>query len=78
MDGTAAISRLLELAGVGPRESTNDAERSVQYRCQGCDSAYDVQYHVCPECGGFSVELQVQDDCPSASETTDRDDSTTE
>ncbi|WP_049987621.1 hypothetical protein [Halobellus rufus] len=57
MDGTAAISRLLEFAGLGPREPTDAADEQVQYHCLGCGSVYEVQYHVCPECGGFSVEL---------------------
>jgi len=26
------------------------------YRCRGCGTRYDLQYHVCPECGGYSVE----------------------
>jgi hypothetical protein len=30
---------------------------SSPYVCRGCESLFDVQYHVCPVCGGFSVEL---------------------
>ncbi|MFA1610408.1 hypothetical protein [Halobellus rubicundus] len=56
MDGTAAIDRLLALAGVGPRESAEAADRPTPYVCKGCGTAFDVQYHVCPECGGYSVE----------------------
>ena len=56
MDGTAAIDRLLAFAGLGPRESTEATERPSPYVCLGCEAAYDVQYHVCPNCGGFSVE----------------------
>jgi rubrerythrin len=26
------------------------------YVCRGCETPFDVQYHVCPVCGGFSVE----------------------
>ncbi|EJN60466.1 hypothetical protein HSB1_10690 [Halogranum salarium B-1] len=26
------------------------------YRCHGCHTGFDVQYHVCPDCGGYSVE----------------------
>ena len=63
MDGTAAISRLLDFAGWEPREARAGADRTAQYRCLGCESVYEVQYHVCPECGGFSVER-----CPSADE----------
>ncbi|MFD1684458.1 hypothetical protein [Halobellus litoreus] len=56
MDGTAAIDRLLALAGLGPQERTKATERRRPYVCLGCESTYDVQYHVCPNCGGFSVE----------------------
>jgi len=59
MDGTAAIDRLLAIAGLGPREPTEAAERRSPYVCLGCEAAYDVQYHVCPNCGGFSVESRI-------------------
>jgi len=43
--------------------TTNDAIKDqVQaggerpYECQTCEAAYDLEYYVCPECGGFSVE----------------------
>ncbi|MFB6192287.1 MAG: hypothetical protein ABEI11_03080 [Haloarculaceae archaeon] len=28
------------------------------YRCLKCDAAFDLQYHVCPECGSYSVERE--------------------
>ena len=28
------------------------------YVCRSCDAAFDVIYHVCPRCGGFSVEAR--------------------
>ncbi|RLM59617.1 hypothetical protein DVK02_02440 [Halobellus sp. Atlit-31R] len=56
MDGTAALDRLLELAGLGPREASEATDRTAPYACLGCGATYEVQYHVCPECGGFSVE----------------------
>ena len=28
------------------------------YMCGNCGSEFDIQYHVCPECGGFNVERQ--------------------
>jgi len=27
-----------------------------EYVCLACETGYDVQHHVCPECGGYSVE----------------------
>ncbi|MDS0293438.1 hypothetical protein [Halogeometricum luteum] len=57
MVGTKAIGRLLRLAGVGPGGRTESmGNPEFPYVCRGCGTAYDVQYHVCPECGGFSVE----------------------
>ncbi|QIB72787.1 hypothetical protein GL213_11685 [Halogeometricum borinquense] len=62
MVGTEAIGRLLRLAGVGPREqSETHGSPEFPYVCRGCGTAYDVQYHVCPDCGGFSVERRVDD-----------------
>ena len=28
------------------------------YVCRSCGAAFDVIYHVCPCCGGFSVEAR--------------------
>jgi predicted amidophosphoribosyltransferase len=28
------------------------------YVCRSCDASFDVIYHVCPCCGGFSVEAR--------------------
>ncbi|KTG10213.1 hypothetical protein AUR64_11550 [Haloprofundus marisrubri] len=33
-------------SGVGP------------FECRGCGQAYPVEYHVCPTCGGYSVESE--------------------
>ena len=30
--------------------------RSNPYRCLTCETAFEVQYHVCPNCGGFSID----------------------
>jgi hypothetical protein len=54
MDGTVPIGRLLRLAGLGPRGRPEESERP--YACLGCGTGYSVEYHVCPNCGGFSVE----------------------
>jgi rRNA maturation endonuclease Nob1 len=27
-----------------------------EYACLTCETGYDVQHHVCPECGSYSVE----------------------
>lgn len=48
MDGNA-IDLLKQFAGI------DTAERGP-YQCRACGADFDVQYHVCPECSGFSVE----------------------
>ena len=48
MGGRGPFGRLMTLAGF--REQTRP------YVCVSCGASYDVQYHVCPECGGYSVE----------------------
>jgi rRNA maturation endonuclease Nob1 len=25
------------------------------YQCPGCASRFELQYHVCPDCGGYSI-----------------------
>lgn len=45
----SAFHRLKRLVGF---ETVEDGS----YRCQACEAEFEVQYHVCPECGGFSVE----------------------
>jgi hypothetical protein len=50
MGGTDdALGRLKRWAGL-------TAAPTGSYRCRSCDEAFDVQYHVCPKCGGYSVE----------------------
>jgi len=34
----------------------DDDDTRADYVCRNCDTALDVQHHVCPECGGYSVE----------------------
>jgi rRNA maturation endonuclease Nob1 len=45
------LGRLIELAGLSASES-----RSRSYVCRSCGRTFEVQYHVCPECGGYSVD----------------------
>ncbi len=26
------------------------------YVCRSCETGFEMQHHVCPECGGFSVD----------------------
>jgi len=42
------------LKAVVARFSGEDAP--PEYACRSCDTGYDVQHHVCPSCGGYSVE----------------------
>jgi rRNA maturation endonuclease Nob1 len=30
------------------------------YTCRSCESRFDLQHHVCPVCGGFSIERTVR------------------
>ncbi|MFC6826276.1 hypothetical protein [Halopelagius fulvigenes] len=62
MDGTATIGRLLRLAGLGPRDGVGTTTTEYPYVCLGCGVSYDVEYHVCPNCGGFSVEHELDSD----------------
>jgi rRNA maturation endonuclease Nob1 len=40
--------------------SATTADRTAQgrYVCRGCDRRFDLEYHVCPECGGYRVEAE--------------------
>jgi rRNA maturation endonuclease Nob1 len=29
------------------------------YACPGCESRFELQHHVCPVCGGYSMERAV-------------------
>ena len=58
MGGTSGtLARVIRLAGLTDAPTSKRA-----YRCKGCSTGFDVQYHVCPECGGFSVEPTVETD----------------
>ena len=41
---------LMSRLGVGP------ADEAPPYECKGCETGFDVQYQVCPECGSYAVE----------------------
>ena len=43
------LDRIRSLASLG-------AADEGAYVCRGCDTSFTVQYHVCPACGGYSVE----------------------
>jgi lipopolysaccharide biosynthesis regulator YciM len=43
------LSRLRRLAGL-------ERSEPAPYRCFGCETGHDVQYHVCPDCGSYTVE----------------------
>jgi hypothetical protein len=45
------LERFMRLTGL-----TEAPASERPYRCRGCRTGFDVQYHVCPECGSFSVE----------------------
>lgn len=42
------------------------------YVCKGCGTTYDLQYHVCPRCEGFSIESHRQTWMESDTETVQR------
>ncbi|MFC6871811.1 hypothetical protein [Halobellus marinus] len=67
MDGKAAIDRLLSFAGLGPRDRSASSGGTTPYACQGCGATFEVQYHVCPECGGYSVEFRADEHDPDES-----------
>ncbi|NHN41296.1 hydrogenase maturation nickel metallochaperone HypA [Halorubellus sp. JP-L1] len=33
-----------------------DDDAPPDYVCLSCETDYDVQHHVCPNCGGYSIE----------------------
>jgi hypothetical protein len=37
------------------RATTTGADLA-EYVCLGCESGFEARHHVCPECGGFSVD----------------------
>lgn len=37
-------------------EAFGEDDARPEYACLACENGYDVQHHVCPECGGYSVE----------------------
>lgn len=42
------------LEGVADRIREEAPERP--YECEQCDARFEVEYHVCPECGSFSID----------------------
>ncbi|MGQ4554760.1 hypothetical protein [Halobellus sp. GM3] len=60
MDGTAALARLRSLVGGACGGTAAAREADGPYACLGCEVTYEVQHHVCPECGGFSVEARTE------------------
>ncbi|SDM14233.1 hypothetical protein SAMN04487949_1014 [Halogranum gelatinilyticum] len=50
MGGTIErLGRLKRLVGLSDEETS-------AYRCHGCGVGFDVQYHVCPDCGSYRVD----------------------
>ncbi|SFQ18468.1 hypothetical protein, partial [Halolamina pelagica] len=33
-----------------------DEDPTEPYLCPGCGSRFELQYHVCPDCGGYSIQ----------------------
>ncbi len=33
------------------------------YECQRCDSQFEVEYYICPDCGSYRVERTDWEDC---------------
>lgn len=38
------------------RRVLRDETAEHTYECKGCGQPFELQYQVCPSCGGFSVE----------------------
>ncbi|MFB6160916.1 MAG: hypothetical protein ABEJ61_07030 [Haloferacaceae archaeon] len=51
MEDVGRLRKLLPWAGRATADATGGT-----YTCRGCGRSFDLQHHVCPECGGFSVE----------------------
>jgi DNA-directed RNA polymerase subunit RPC12/RpoP len=51
--GGNRLARLCQYVGI-----TMPSPPARPYICLGCDTQFDVQYHVCPECEGFRVEVR--------------------
>ncbi|WP_117591356.1 hypothetical protein [Haloprofundus halophilus] len=43
-------------AAIADRLSESGEANGGPYKCRGCGETYSVEYHVCPTCGGYSVE----------------------
>lgn len=40
-------------------QSVRSRSSNPPFECRTCEALYMVEYHICPECGGFSVERRV-------------------
>ncbi|WP_458187652.1 hypothetical protein [Haladaptatus sp. NG-WS-4] len=38
------------------RRFGESSEQESPYECKGCGASFGVQYQVCPECGGYTIE----------------------
>jgi hypothetical protein len=55
------LDRLLRWARADPeRRPGADGGSRPAYACRACNAAFEVRYHVCPECGAFSVDRRVR------------------
>jgi len=41
---------------LGRRLDRGDGDRVRPYVCVSCEGRFERQHHVCPACGGYSVE----------------------
>ena len=51
---SVSLERLRRAVGLHPTER-------LPYVCRGCERWFELEHHVCPTCGGFSVERSVID-----------------
>ncbi|UPV98958.1 DUF1272 domain-containing protein [Halorussus gelatinilyticus] len=42
--------------------SENDSSASLVFQCTSCNTCFEVQRQVCPECGGYDIDRRTWTD----------------
>lgn len=57
MDGVGECGRTMTArTGILGRLTAPFESRDRPYRCQRCGTPFELQHHVCPECGSYTVD----------------------